>query len=171
MKGPLRIALFVLFGLVVGLPIGFAFGYRSFHEGPAAFSDALALAEYESLTSVQYQHTDPAHAKAALLDLLEFMDEMEANHRTYIQKQLDLDRGVTYTRLSLVEQKAGDTQLAEEDIRKAQEAMKKRDGKDISAEDLREQVTKLDSMPQFDLPGTFLLLRGTLRGVPARSPQ
>lgn len=160
MKSGLRFALFVLLGLVVGLPLGFALGHRLYGQRTRTFSDILALAEYETLTSAQYKQSDVTHARDALVDLLKFMDQMETNHRADIQRAIDLDRGVTYMRLALLEEKSGNAQQAEGDIQKAQESMKKRDGTDVSAEKLRELVMKYDATPQYQLPGTFLLSRG-----------
>jgi hypothetical protein len=170
MKSALRFTLFVFFGLVVGLPMGLALGHRSFDPWTKTFSDILALAEYETLTTAQYKQSDVPHAIDALLDLLRFMDQMETNHRTGIQKAIDLDRGVTYMRLALLDEKSGSVQQASVDIQKAQESMKKRDGTDVSAEKLRRLVAKYDATPQYQLPGTFLLSRGMSR-TPASSSQ
>lgn len=157
-----RYALFIVLGLAAGLPLGLGVGHRSFDEGTRTLSDILALGEYETLTSMQYKQSDVSHARGALLDLLKFMDQMEANHRAEIQKAIDLDRGVTYMRLAMLEEKSGNVQQARDDIGKAQESMKKRDGKDAPENKLRELVTKFDSTPQCKLPGVFLLGRGMI---------
>jgi len=171
MTNALRYALFVVLGLVVGLPLGFGVGHRSFDEGTRTLSDILALGEYETLTSVQYKRADVPHAREALLDLLGFMDRMEANHRAEIQKAIDLDRGVTYMRLALLEEKSGNVQQAQDDIARAQESMKKRDGKDASEDKLRAMVTKFDNTPEYRLPGIFLLTRGVTKASAAASLQ
>jgi hypothetical protein len=95
----------------------------------------------------------------ALLDLLKFMDRMEANGRDEIQRTIDLDRGVTYMRLALLEEKASNTEQAQEDVSRAQESMKRRDGRDIPENKLRELVTKYDSTTQYEFPGIVLLNR------------
>jgi hypothetical protein len=171
MTNALRYALFVVLGLIVGLPLGFGLGHRSFDEGTRTLSDILALGEYETLTSVQYKRADVSHAREALLDLLGFMDQMEANHRAEIQKSIDLDRGVTYMRLALLEGKSGHVQQAQDDIARALESMKKRDGRDASEDKLRELVTEFDNTSQYKLPGVFLLTRGVTESSAAASLQ
>lgn|SRR5487761_648820 len=160
MTGALRYALFIVLGLGAGLPLGFGLGHRLFDRDTRTLSDILALAEYETLAGAQYKQADIPHAKDALLDLLRFMNQMETNHRVEIQKAIDLDRGVTYMRLALLDEKSGNVQQAQDYIGKAQESMKKRDGKDVPEDKLRELVTKFDSTPQYKLPGVFLLSRG-----------
>jgi hypothetical protein len=163
MTNALRYPLIVVLGLAVGVPLGIGLGHRSFDERTRTLSDILALGEYETLTSVQYKQADLPHAREALLDLLRFMDKMEANRKAEIQKAIDLDRGVTYMRLAFLEEKSGNVQQAQYDIARAQESMKKRDGKDASENELRDLVKKFDSTPQYKLPGVFLLARGVTR--------
>lgn len=159
MTGGLRCILLALLGVIGGLPIGFGLGHRSFEDRTRTLSDILALGEYETLASVQYKEADSPNARMALLDLLGFMDRMEANGRGEIQKAIDLDRGVTYMRLALLEERAGHNEQAREDISKAQKSMKRRDGRDTPESKLRQLVTKYDSTTQYELPGVFLLYR------------
>jgi hypothetical protein len=88
------------------------------------------------------------------------MDEMEANNRHRIQKEMDLDRGIACMRIALLDEKAGNVSEAKDYIRKAQESLKKRGGTDISEDNLRDLVAKFDSTPTYKLPGVFLLNRG-----------
>ncbi len=157
MSRTIRFTLLALAGLVAGMPIGVAFGHRSFDRGTDMLSAILALGEYETLASLQYKESDLPHARQALLDLLKFMDETEAIDRQGIQKEIDLDRGIAYMRLALLEDKAGNASEAKDYIRKAQESLKKRDGNETSEEKLRELVTKFDSTPTYKLPGIFIL--------------
>jgi hypothetical protein len=125
------------------------------------FSDILALGESETLASLQYKESDLPHARRALLDLLKLINEMEMNDTHGIQKEIDLDRGIVYMRLALLEERAGNTSEAKDYVLKAQESLKKRDGKEISEAKLRELITQFDRTPTYKLPGVFLLSRGT----------
>jgi len=154
-----RFALLAVGGLVAGVPIGFGLRHRSFSTGLEMFSDILALGEYETLTSLQYRESSGPKAKQALLDLLKFMDGMQANDRRAIEREMDLDRGVALMRLALLEEKAGNSSEARDYIKRAQECLKKRDGSDVSEGRLRELVTKFDATPTYKLPGVFLLSR------------
>lgn len=155
-----RFTLLAVGGLVAGVPIGFGLGHRSFSTGLEMFSDVLALGEYETLTTLQYRESNGPQAKQALLDLLKFMDDMEANHKRAIEKQMALDRGIALMRLALLEEKAGNLSEAKDCIKRAQETLKQRDGSSYVSEDrLRELVTKFDATPTYKLPGVFLLSR------------
>lgn len=159
MRKAIRYALLTFAGLILGLPIGLGSGHRAFDKGNELFSDILALSEYESLAGMQYKESDAPHATQALLDLIEFMDEMETNNRLGLQKSMDLDRGIAFMRLAFLAEKAGNASEATEYVRKAREAFKKRDGSDTSEELLRERVTNFDKTPTYKLPSVFLLSR------------
>jgi hypothetical protein len=154
-----HLTLLVLGGLVVGVPIGFVLGHRSFSTGLEAFSDILALGEYETLTSLQYRESSGLLAKQALLDLLKFMDGMEANDRRAIEKERNLDRAVALMRLASLEEKAGNLSEAKDYTKRAQESLKVHDGSNMSEDRLRELVAKFDTTPTYKLPGVFLLSR------------
>src|SRR5690348_294153 len=111
-------------GLIAGLPAGAALGRRTFDKGTSMFSDILALGESETLATLQYKESDLPHSRQALLDLLQFINEMEMNDTHGIQKEIELDRGIAYMRLALLEEKAGNTSEAKDYIRKAQESLK-----------------------------------------------
>ena len=159
MRRVIRYALLAIGGFILGLPLGLGLGHRAFDKGNELFSDVLSLSEYETLTGIQYKESDAPHARQALLDLINFMDEMETNNRLGLQKSMDVDRGFAFMRLALVEEKAGNTSDAREYVRKAQEALKKRDGTDTSEEKLREMVLRFDATPTYKLPSIFLLSR------------
>lgn len=154
-----RYAVLTLGGLILGLAIGFGIGQRSFSVGLEEFSDILALGEYETLASLQYREANPSQAKQALLDVLKFMDAMEANNRRVIQKQIDLDRGVAWMRVAILEEKAGNTLEAKKYARLARASLRGDDGNDMSEDRLRDLVTKFDSTPTYKLPGVYLLSR------------
>lgn len=159
MKRAIRFAALILVGLILGLPLGIRLGHRSFDKGNEMFSDVLALSEYETLAGIQYKESDVPHAKQALLDLLKFMDEMARNNKLELQRSLDVDRDIAYTRLAFLEEKAGNASETSEYIHKAQAVLSKRDGSEQTEQHLRELVTRYDKTPTYKLPSIFLLSR------------
>ena len=162
MKRTLRFLALIVVGLAIGAVSGVVHGRRSLGQGSEVLSQSFALAEYETLASLEYKEADPTHAKQALLDLLAFMDQMEAANRVAIQKSLDLDRGITYLRLAMLEERAGNNDLARGYVGRAQMSFKKRDNSDISEDRLRELTLKFDSTSHYELPAVSLLKKAIM---------
>jgi len=162
MKRTLRFLALIVVGLAIGAVSGVVHGRRSLGQGSEVLSQSFALAEYETLASLEYKEADPTHAKQALLDLLAFMDQMEAANRVAIQKSLDLDRGLTYMRLAMLEERAGNNDLARGYVGRAQMSFKKRDNSDISEDRLRELTLKFDSTSHYELPAVSLLKKAIM---------
>jgi hypothetical protein len=162
MKRTLRFLALIVVGLAIGAVSGVVHGRRSLGQGSEVLSQSFALAEYETLASLEYKEADPTHAKQALLDLLAFMDQMEAANRVAIQKSLDLDRGITYMRLAMLEERAGNNDLARGYVGRAQMSFKKRDNSDISEDRLRELTLKFDSTSHYELPAVSLLKKAIM---------
>ncbi len=162
MKRTLRFLALIVVGLAIGAVSGVVHGRRSLGQGSEVLSQSFALAEYETLASLEYKEADATHAKQALLDLLAFMDQMEAANRVAIQKSLDLDRGITYMRLAMLEESAGNNDLARGYVGRAQMSFKKRDNSDISEDRLRELTLKFDSTSHYELPAVSLLKKAIM---------
>jgi len=162
MKRTLRFLALIVVGLAIGAVSGVVHGRRSLGQGSEVLSQSFALAEYETLAKLEYKEADPTHAKQALLDLLAFMDQMEAANRVAIQKSLDLDRGITYMRLAMLEERAGNNDLARGYVGRAQMSFKKRDNSDISEDRLRELTLKFDSTSHYELPAVSLLKKAIM---------
>ena len=114
-------------------------------------SQFLALKEFEVLTSLQYKESDPQRGRTALLDIPSFMRRMESEEKlsASIQRGVDLDRGITYMRLAVLDERAGNIESSKQFIRQAQASMKL---KDASENHLREVVAKFDSTSHYMLP-------------------
>jgi hypothetical protein len=140
-------AMILLIGTLMGLPLGYLRAQKSIGGGSKIMSQWVALSQYESLAQMQYEQSDLAHGRQALLDVLKFLDETEASNRVGDQKSINADRGLTYVRLGLLEEKADNHDFSQDYIRKAQVSFKNCDGKEYSDEDLRNLMTKLDSSP------------------------
>jgi hypothetical protein len=159
MKSAIRYVVLILVGLILGMPLGIRLGHRSFDKGIEMFSDVLAWSEYETLAGIQYKESDIPHARQALLDLLKFMDETETKNKLELQRSAELDRGIAYMRLALLEEKAGNPSESTAYIHKAQAVLGKRENSEPSEELLRDEITRWDKTPTYKLPGMFLLSR------------
>jgi hypothetical protein len=138
-------AIILLIGILMGLPLGYLRAQKSIGGGSKIMSQWVALSQYESLALLQYEQSDLPHARQALLDVLKFLDETATSNRVGDQKSIDGDRGLTYLRLALLEEKANNGDLSLDYIRKAQASFKKCDGKEYADADLQKLMTKLDS--------------------------
>jgi hypothetical protein len=138
-------ATIILIGTLVGLPLGYLRGHKSIGGGSKIMSQWVAMSQYQTLALLEYEQSDVTHGRQALLDVLKFLDETEAGNRAGDQKTIDADRGLTYMRLALLEEKADNRSLSQDYIRKAQVSFEKCDGKQHSDEDLRKLITKLDA--------------------------
>jgi len=105
MNRSLGFVLLIVASLLVGFYIGNVWSGRRFSEGSAILSQVLALKEYETLADLQYKESSPTQGKQALQSLLAFMDKMEAERGVVpsMQRGLDMDRGIAYLRLALLE--------------------------------------------------------------------
>jgi len=151
MKPIFRYILLTLAGVLVGFWFGHAWSKRTVGEGSKMMSQFLALKEYEVLTSLQYKESDPQRGREALLDLLSFMRRMETEEKlsAEIQRGVNLDRGITYMRLAVLDERAGNRESSKQFIRQAQASMKL---EDASENHLREVVAKFDSTSHYMLP-------------------
>ena len=157
MKRAFGFVLLIVASVLFGFYAGRAWIRRRPSEGPRILSQALALKEYETLADLQYKESNPAQGEQALLGLLAFMDKMEAEKEPVpsMQRGLDLDRGIAYVRLALLEDREGNKDQSHEYIRRAQACLKKTDMKDLSEGHLREVVNQLDATTHYMLPYTL----------------
>jgi hypothetical protein len=157
MNRVLGFVLLIVASLLVGFYLGTVWSRRRFSEGSRILSQVLALKEYETLADLQYKESNPAQGKEAFLGLLAFMDKMatEKGIVPSMQRGLDLDRGIAYMRLALLEDREGNKDQSDEYIRQAQACLKKTDMKDLSEGHLREVVSQLDATTHYMLPYTL----------------
>jgi len=143
--------------LLFGAGVGYFVGSKNLQHGGRIMPQMYALGEYETLTSLQYQQADPAHAKQALTDLLDFMHQVEITQGNEIGASLEIDRGLTYMRLALLEERGGNKEQAKDYVRKAQASFAKRSTEVMSEAELRVAVAKQDSRTRYALPAIFVL--------------
>lgn len=157
MNRTLGFVLLIMGSLLLGFYLGNVSSRRRFAEGSGILSQVLALKEYETLADLQYKESTPAEGKQALQSLLAFMDSMEVEKKPVpsVQRGLDLDRGIVYVRLAVLEEREGNKDRGAEYIRQAQASLKKTDMKDVSENHLRDVVAQLDATTHYLLPYTL----------------
>lgn len=157
MKRKLGVVLLVVASLLLGVYVGSILSQRRLGEGSRILSQVLALKEYETLAGLQYKESTSTVAKQALLSLLAFMNRLQTEKQPAqsVQRGLDLDRGIVYVRLALLEEKDGNKDRAEQYIREAQASLKQTDMKDVSESHLRDVVAQLDATTHYMLPYTL----------------
>jgi hypothetical protein len=136
----------VLSGLVIGVLGGWHFGgvitnYRLIWE------EMFASAGYGQLALVQYDQADPEHARQALLSFTEFAKSMTRLPSAQRDKVLIVDAGRAYLKLAAIEEFAGNSALSHQYVLNAQESFRSI-GRDISEEELNQEVTKITALAQ-----------------------
>lgn len=157
MKRFLGYAALSVLGLLAGASLGFHWGRVSLGQAPKVVSQIYALGEYETLASLQYQQADSSHGKQALLDLLRFMQSVEASVGNAVGKQLRIDRAIVHMRLGLLEESQGDNEGAHDYVRQGLEDINKDSDQPRSEAWLRDAVARQDSRTRYALPTIFLL--------------
>jgi|HubBroStandDraft_1064217.scaffolds.fasta_scaffold03381_4 hypothetical protein len=132
----------ILIGLTLGALGGVVYGHLRLDKNSTYLSQWLAFSEYEGLVGLQYKHADADHAKQSQQDLLSFMDHAEANQLTADKRTVQIDRGLTYMRLALLDEKSGDIEAFRKHIAAAAKELQLND---TSEAHLRQIIAKLDS--------------------------
>ena len=157
MTRALRHCVTAVVSLLIGGSLGFLFGSRTTQQAPKIMSQMYALGEYETLATLEYQQADAVHGKRALGGLLEFMKQIDLAQGNALGSSLDVDRGITYMRVALLEEREGNREKSQEYIRQAEDSFRERSGSTMSEADLRAVVAKQDARTRYALPGVFLL--------------
>ena len=135
-----RYALVTLAGALVGFPLGYWRAQHSMGNGAATLSQTLALSEYETLANLQYKQADGQRGLQAQLDLLNFMQQLQARQEIAVPRALDYDMARVYMRLSLLEGQAGDSEKFQQYLRQAQESLNHADHKWYSEDKMRKFI-------------------------------
>jgi len=151
----MRVAFVIMASLFAGGVWGYVGGRNATGEGPKMLTQVYALGEYETLTGLQYQQASSDQGKKALLDLLDFMRQLNAGQGNAIGKAFEIDRDIAYTRLALLEEQTGNEEDSQKYMRKALDDFKRRPNDDMREPELRDMVAKLDSKPHYAFPGVF----------------
>jgi hypothetical protein len=149
MKRVAKYALFTLAGVLIGFPLGFRHAQRTVGEGGRILSQTLALTEYETLANLQYKQADPAHGTEAQLDLLSFMQQVQATQEIAMPRSMDYDQAQALMRLALLDEQAGYSEGFQRYLRRAQEALNHSDHRWYSEKQMREFVAHADQESQY----------------------
>ena len=117
--------------------------------GAAIFSQTLALSQYETLADLEYKQADPAHGNQAQLDLVNFMNQLEARQRIAVPRAFDYDRARALMRLALLAEQAGDDPAFQQYLHDAQASLDDADKKWYSEKAMRKFVTVEDTRSQY----------------------
>lgn len=145
MKQVAKYVLLALAAVLVGFPLGFWHARHSMGDGAAILSQTLAISEYEILANLQYKQADPQHGAQAQLDLLSFMQQLQARQKIAVPTALDYDRARVLMRIALLEEQAGDNQAFQQYLHQAQESLDDCDHKWYPEEKMRNWIAKADA--------------------------
>jgi hypothetical protein len=145
-KRTLLIALAILGVFALAVLTGYELGFRKFREPLASMSSLLILSAQGQIVGLQYQNADYKEAKEALMNYINLMDELKAKGEiTAIdQKSYYVDRGLSFARLSLLEEKAGNKSEMTKDIQEASKMFQIAGWKDYSEERILYFVNRID---------------------------
>lgn len=118
-------------------------------DGGAILAQTLALSEYETLANLQYKQADPLHGAHAQLDLLRFMQQLQAKQQIAVPRALDYDRARVLMRLAMLEEQAGDNDQFQRYLRQAQESLHHADHRWYAEDKMRKFVAEADSQSQY----------------------
>jgi hypothetical protein len=149
MKRFAKYALLTLAATSVGFPLGFWYAQHSMGDGAAIFSQTLALSQYETLADLQYKQADPAHGTQAQLDLVNFMNLLEARQKIALPREFDYDRGRALMRLALLAEQAGNDPAFQKYLHDAQDSLDDADKKWYSEKAMRTFVTVADARSKY----------------------
>jgi len=141
--------LLTLIAALIGFPLGYWHARRSMGDGAAILSQTLAVSEYETLANLQYKQADPTHGEQAQLDLLSFMQQLQAKQKIAVPRALDYDQARVLMRLALLKEQAGDNQGFQQYLQHAQESLNHSDRKWYSEEQMRKFIAKADAKSEY----------------------
>jgi hypothetical protein len=135
----------ILIGLALGGLAGAALAKRTVNRNAQILCQTLALTQYQNLALLQYKYASPDFARKSMEDLLNFMRQIETSQLAADKETLEFDRSLTYMRLSLIDEKMGDTQAFQRDFAAAAECSRKLGNKETSESHLRDVIARLDA--------------------------
>ena len=149
MKRFAKYALLTLAALFAGFPLGYWYAQHSMGDGAAIFSQTLALSQYETLADLEYKQADTVHGTQAQLDLVNFMNQLEARQKIAVPRAFDYDRARALMRLALLAEHAGNDPAFQQYLHDAQESLDDADKKWYSEKAMRTFVTVADTRSQY----------------------
>lgn len=112
--------------LAIGIAIGLAAGaylVKSYYGVFDSLADFVAPGAYgDFVANIQYHHANPAKAEEALQNYAKFLQELDTVQPDRVK---ETDIGLSYGRISLIEEAAGNKQKANEYLAAAREYFRK----------------------------------------------
>ena len=145
-----RITLIVVIVAVFGLGVltGYVLAFKKFREPLASMRTLLILSAQSQIAGMQYLNTDYEEAKKALTKYITLLDEMKAKgeltDNKFDLKAYYVDRGLSFARLALLEEKAGNKSEMTKDMQEASKMFQSAGWKDYSEERIRFFRDRLD---------------------------
>jgi len=149
----LKVLLLVLvfaLGSAVGGYIGFKYAAVPFIH----MNDMFRLGFATEYASLQYSNAGYSEAKEALLKLITVFEHLNKdgwydNEKHIARKKYYIDTGVTYARLSLLEEKNGNIVGREKFMHQAMDRLQRAGWKDYSEQKIRDVVERQDRENEF----------------------
>jgi len=145
MKQVAKYVLLTLVAALAGFLLGFRHAERTVGAGSTIFAQMLALSQYETLANLQYQEADAAHATQAQLDLVKFMQQLEARQTIAVPRAFNYERAQALMHLALLSEQAGNDEAFQQYLHDAQKSLDDVDQKWYSEEAMRKFITVADT--------------------------
>ena len=144
----LKVLLLVLV-FALGLAVGGYIGYKYAGVPFILWNDTFRLGFATEYAGLQYSNASYSEAKEALLKLIAVFEHLKKdgwydNEKHVAGKKYYIDAGLTYARLSLLEEKNGNMVERENFMRQAMDRLQRAGWKDYSEQRIRDVVEKLD---------------------------
>ncbi len=149
MKRILKYGLLTLVAAAAGFPLGYWHAQRIAVAGSQMLSQFFSLSQYETLANLEYREADAAHGSQAELDLVNFMQHLEAKQMIFDRKEFDYHRAKALMHLALLAQQAGNDEAYQQYLHDAQKSLDDVDQKWPSEETMRTFITAYDAPPGY----------------------
>jgi hypothetical protein len=148
MKRISRIFVLLLLGVVLGLPMGIYLVQHKFIDKEKAMGMWIEESAVDDFAKKEFIYANAQSAREALLYAIKIHKEMQAKSplRGWSEK---LDLGWCYAELSLIEESAGNTDLASDYMTHAEQTLKEAGLKDSSEARIQEALkrNRVSSLP------------------------
>ena len=133
-----------LAALLIGLLLGVFNGYKNVMDLLRGYNDArndTAPRGLSEFSQMQYKHADLEHASAALLSYASLLEEME---KLKPERRRKVDLAMTYTRLALLQDAAGNDQRSHAYMVKASTWYNASGGQDYPVSEMKARQQAVD---------------------------
>jgi hypothetical protein len=142
----------LIVGLGVGVSVGVVHARRTVGVGLRLLSQDAAGGEYAQLAHLQYRYADELHARAALLDFINFAQQMRDTGKVEDRKTLDLDVAHAYMRLAGLDRRGGNMDGYQSNVSHAQDALRELGVRGTAVEDTIERFLDQDKPQSLEVP-------------------